>query len=323
VDALCASGRAAVRAGLYQDAVQAYCEAVADAPNDSPLRLQRSQAYLKLRKYKEAAADATVCTQLTPKVWKGWNCLGLAHIQLCNFSEAQQAFMRGLALDPRNTEMAKNYSRAASMAVAMSSKPKATVQIRQSVSTDERKPVMPKSGPAPEVVTLMAELNTHAPSAMSTEQATSELDEDYEALTHTIVCQREYLVCAPSVLRTSIALKSGHLGSALAVGTKVVGRTVRADASGAVQVGVGGLENPLSAQMAGCSGEFKLDFAQWAETSRDFTRAFVAGAGDMMILVAGKHAAPEPIHSTSTATGNVNEVGIIGPALCMFCRPLH
>ena len=82
VEALRGQGRAAVRTGRYADAVEAYSEAIALAPRDTALRLVRSQTYIKLKNFAAALDDATICTNLNPQLWKGWNCVAQAHMQL-------------------------------------------------------------------------------------------------------------------------------------------------------------------------------------------------------------------------------------------------
>jgi small glutamine-rich tetratricopeptide repeat-containing protein alpha len=124
VEALRGQGRAAVRTGRYTDAVEAYSEAIALAPRDTALRLVRSQTYIKLKNFAAALDDATICTNLNPQLWKGWNCVAQAHMQLMSFGPAMHAFKKGLDLQPRNPDLAKGYSRAAAMQTALASKPK-------------------------------------------------------------------------------------------------------------------------------------------------------------------------------------------------------
>ena len=71
-------------------------------------------------------------------------------------------------------------------------------------------------------------------------------------------------------------------------------------------------ENQLPGELR-CAGQVRVPAVEWAESSRDFTRAFAAtanGSGDMLLLgqtEIAKHGTMQPVRSSMQNSGNVND----------------
>ncbi|PNW75124.1 hypothetical protein CHLRE_12g513600v5 [Chlamydomonas reinhardtii] len=87
----------------YEDAVQAYTEALAADPSDARIYEARANAYLKLEKHSEANADATKALELSPDRPKAYLRKGIALFNLEEYEAAKEAFEAGCALAPDNT----------------------------------------------------------------------------------------------------------------------------------------------------------------------------------------------------------------------------
>ena len=82
------------------EAVQAYSQAIAGAPDDAALFGNRSAAYLALGLYEQAAWDGAKAAKLRPSWAKGHYRLGCAHLALSQWAEAAAALARAAELEP-------------------------------------------------------------------------------------------------------------------------------------------------------------------------------------------------------------------------------
>jgi tetratricopeptide (TPR) repeat protein len=62
----------------------------------------RSAVRTKLGDYEGALADAKKCVELKEDFAKGWARIGVAGVYLRRFDEAEEAFKKGLSLEPEN-----------------------------------------------------------------------------------------------------------------------------------------------------------------------------------------------------------------------------
>ncbi|KAG2453736.1 hypothetical protein HYH02_001947 [Chlamydomonas schloesseri] len=87
----------------YEDAVQAYTEALTADPSDARIYEARANAYLKLEQYSEANSDATKALELSPDRPKAYLRKGIALFNMEEYEAAKEAFEAGCALAPDNT----------------------------------------------------------------------------------------------------------------------------------------------------------------------------------------------------------------------------
>jgi tetratricopeptide (TPR) repeat protein len=298
------TAQAAVRTGNYAAAVEAYSDAVELTPSDPMLRLSRSQCLFKINNFEMALADAKLCTSAKPENWKGWACEAQAHMQLMNFAGAQAAFMTALGLNPRNGELAKGYSKAASMERALAAVPAGT----------PRTCVVAAPAPEPEPE---SEPNTDGPSdkiRVQVEAMYAAVKDDPlapasgERAETEDVDERKYVLLADCQLRSGRDWQSDVLKE-LKAGTSIRSVVRHADVSGRIAVRCDDYEanTQPESKLTKVAGSFNFDASKWSEASRDFTRAFVSGSGEMSLLTpTGGQQEPLAIESAIRGGGNVN-----------------
>ena len=82
----------------YREAIITCTTALAVAPNNAELYLERGHRELGLREFNKALSDLSRAVQLDPKQLDAQYHLGMAHYFLGQFQDAAQSFGRGLAL---------------------------------------------------------------------------------------------------------------------------------------------------------------------------------------------------------------------------------
>lgn len=98
-------GNAELANGNTELAIQIYTEGINLDENNYLLYSNRSAAYAKLGRWREAYSDAFKTVLLKPGWAKGYSRKGLALFHLGNYAEAKIAYQRGLALEPENAQM--------------------------------------------------------------------------------------------------------------------------------------------------------------------------------------------------------------------------
>lgn len=101
-----AQGNSFFQQKKYDEAIGAFTQAVALAPENHVLYSNRSAAYVSKGDFLNGLQDALKCTELSPTWAKGFNRVGAAHIGLGDYAEARKAYAKALELDPANA-MAK------------------------------------------------------------------------------------------------------------------------------------------------------------------------------------------------------------------------
>lgn len=97
-----AKGNAFLQAGNFDEAIQAYTEAISIDPNDHVFFSNRSAAYLSKGDADSALGDGNRCTQLNPTWAKGYTRKGAALHKLKRYDEAMEAYKAGLAVAPED-----------------------------------------------------------------------------------------------------------------------------------------------------------------------------------------------------------------------------
>ncbi|CAF3850977.1 unnamed protein product [Rotaria sordida] len=86
----------------YDEAINLYTQAIALDGNNHYLYSNRSAAYIKAYKYKEALKDAEQCLKLKSDFVKGYSRKGAALLLLKRYKEAINTYEEGLKIDPNN-----------------------------------------------------------------------------------------------------------------------------------------------------------------------------------------------------------------------------
>eukprot|EP01071_Lankesteria_metandrocarpae_P014768 Lankesteria_metandrocarpae@DN892_c0_g1_i2.p1 len=89
----------------YVNAKKEYDEAIRRSPTeDSKLYANRAAALINLLEYPSALKDIEKSLDLDPLFVKGWSRKGNIHLLMKAYNQAQQAYNKGLAIDPENAE---------------------------------------------------------------------------------------------------------------------------------------------------------------------------------------------------------------------------
>lgn len=95
-------GAKAFQAGDWEQALLRYSECIELEPVDHIHWSNRSAVHKQMAKFEESLADATKCTELCPTFAKGWARAGQANVGLHLLDVAEEAFQKGLELEPEN-----------------------------------------------------------------------------------------------------------------------------------------------------------------------------------------------------------------------------
>nr|ABD60989.1 Hsp70/Hsp90 organizing protein-like protein [Glossina morsitans morsitans] len=102
VNELKEKGNQALNAEKYQEAIEAYTEAILLDDKNHVLFSNRSAAYAKAGKFSEALEDAEKTIALNPTWAKGYSRKGAAAAGLHDYKKAFEAYNEGLKCDPKN-----------------------------------------------------------------------------------------------------------------------------------------------------------------------------------------------------------------------------
>ncbi|XP_045624449.1 stress-induced-phosphoprotein 1 isoform X2 [Procambarus clarkii] len=94
-----------MEAGNLSEAVLHYTDAIKLDPENHVLYSNRSAAYAKLKKYKEALDDADKVLLYKPDWPKGYSRKAAALVYLNKLTEALSTYQKGLQLDPNNQQL--------------------------------------------------------------------------------------------------------------------------------------------------------------------------------------------------------------------------
>ncbi|KAJ6519403.1 TPR-like protein [Mycena sanguinolenta] len=96
------SGNALMSAKQYDQAIEAYTQAIALDPTNAIYYSNRAAAYSSKSDHLSAVGDAEQAIKIDPKFVKAYHRLGHAQYSLTDFRASADAFERGLKLDPNN-----------------------------------------------------------------------------------------------------------------------------------------------------------------------------------------------------------------------------
>ncbi|CAO3663785.1 unnamed protein product [Umbelopsis ramanniana] len=92
------------KAGHYADAIRLYTQAIAASPNTATYYSNRAAALTMIKKYKEAADDCRMATNLDPDNVKAYLRAGKCHMNLGNLDEANRQYQIVLSKDASNNQ---------------------------------------------------------------------------------------------------------------------------------------------------------------------------------------------------------------------------
>jgi stress-induced-phosphoprotein 1 len=95
-------GNKHLQAKQYDEAIDAYTQAIALSPSDQVFYSNRSAAYLSKGDAANALVDAEKCVELKPDWPKGYSRKGAALHSLKNYESAIEAYEAGLRVDPND-----------------------------------------------------------------------------------------------------------------------------------------------------------------------------------------------------------------------------
>jgi len=107
-----ARGNAAFQAKKYQEAVDAFTEAIKHDPSDHVFYSNRSGAYASMEEYEKAEADGAKCVELKPDWPKGYSRKGLAEFHLTKYDNAAETYKAGLKLAPEDAPLKEGLQKA-------------------------------------------------------------------------------------------------------------------------------------------------------------------------------------------------------------------
>ncbi|XP_012527347.1 stress-induced-phosphoprotein 1 [Monomorium pharaonis] len=151
-------GNAALQTGNYDEAIKCYTDAIALDGNNHVLYSNRSAAYAKSEKYKQALEDAEKTVSLKPDWGKGYSRKGSALAYLGRYDESIQAYEKGLQLDPSNTQLRSSLAEVRAQKTAASTNPFNSPDIFVKLASDPRTKGYLSD---PEYIKLLQELRTN------------------------------------------------------------------------------------------------------------------------------------------------------------------
>nr|XP_055052398.1 tetratricopeptide repeat protein 12 isoform X2 [Misgurnus anguillicaudatus] len=106
-NALRENGNKAFARGDYETAVRFYTEGLDQLRDMQALYTNRAQAFIKLKRYKEAISDCEWALRCNERCIKAYVHMGKSHLALKNFSESRICYQKILEIEPQRETMVK------------------------------------------------------------------------------------------------------------------------------------------------------------------------------------------------------------------------
>ncbi|XP_065137290.1 tetratricopeptide repeat protein 12 [Paramisgurnus dabryanus] len=108
-NALRENGNKAFARGDYETAVRFYTEGLDQLRDMQALYTNRAQAFIKLKRYKEAISDCEWALRCNERCIKAYVHMGKSHLALQNFTESRICYQKILEIEPQRETMVKAY----------------------------------------------------------------------------------------------------------------------------------------------------------------------------------------------------------------------
>ncbi|XP_051534806.1 tetratricopeptide repeat protein 12 isoform X1 [Myxocyprinus asiaticus] len=102
-------GNEAFTQGDYETAVKFYTEGLDQLRDMQTLYTNRAQAFIKLKRYKEAISDCEWALRCNEKCIKAYIHMGKSYLALRNFPESRMCYQKILEIEPQQDSMVKAY----------------------------------------------------------------------------------------------------------------------------------------------------------------------------------------------------------------------
>ncbi|XP_016379430.1 tetratricopeptide repeat protein 12-like [Sinocyclocheilus rhinocerous] len=110
-NALREQGNEAFTQGDYETAVRFYTEGLEQLRDMQALYTNRAQAFIKLKRYKEAISDCEWALRCNEKCIKAYVHMGKSHLALKDFKQSRICYQKFLEIEPQRETMVKAYLR--------------------------------------------------------------------------------------------------------------------------------------------------------------------------------------------------------------------
>ncbi|XP_077064643.1 tetratricopeptide repeat protein 12 isoform X1 [Siphateles boraxobius] len=110
-NALREQGNEAFTQGDYETAVKFYTEGLEQLRDMQALYTNRAQAFIKLKRYKEAISDCEWALRCNKKCIKAYIHMGKSHLALKDFPQSRISYRKILEIEPQRETMVKAYLR--------------------------------------------------------------------------------------------------------------------------------------------------------------------------------------------------------------------
>ncbi|XDV32372.1 hypothetical protein PO909_003219 [Leuciscus waleckii] len=110
-NALREQGNEAFTQGDYETAVKFYTEGLEQLRDMQALYTNRAQAFIKLKRYKEAISDCEWALRCNKKCIKAYIHMGKSHLALKDFLQSRICYRKILEIEPQRETMVKAYLR--------------------------------------------------------------------------------------------------------------------------------------------------------------------------------------------------------------------
>ncbi|XP_052473231.1 tetratricopeptide repeat protein 12-like isoform X2 [Carassius gibelio] len=154
-NALREKGNEAFTQGDYETAVRFYTEGLEQLRDMQALYTNRAQAFIKLKRYKEAISDCEWALRCNEKCIKAYVHMGKSHLALKDFKQSKICYQKILEIEPQRETMVKAYLRQVDMEEKASLQEKAAwEELQEGTEQARRVPELLKKLDRPNEISL-------------------------------------------------------------------------------------------------------------------------------------------------------------------------